>query len=80
MLMDEPTRGVDVGAKREIHVIINKVRDMGLGVVVSSSDVEELLTLCDRFLVMFRGRVVGELSHEEATTARLSHMATGGGK
>lgn len=78
MLMDEPTRGVDVGAKREIHSIINKMRDEGLGVVVSSSDLEELMVLSDRFVVMFRGRVVGELSHSEASNARLSHMATGG--
>jgi ABC-type sugar transport system ATPase subunit len=79
LLMDEPTRGVDVGAKREIHNIIFDVRDRGLGVVVASSDLEELMLLSDRFVVMFRGQIAGEMSHSEATTARLSHMATGGG-
>ncbi len=78
MLLDEPTRGVDVGAKREIHALIYDLRDRGMGVVVSSSDIEELMLLCDRFVVMFRGRIVGELPRSGATQARLSHLATGG--
>lgn len=78
ILMDEPTRGVDVGAKREIHSLIYDLRDRGMGVVVSSSDLEELLVLGDRFVVMFRGRVVGTVARADATTARLSHLATGG--
>ena len=78
LLLDEPTRGVDVGAKREIHQLINTVRDRGIGVVVSSSDIEELMLLSDRFVVMFRGNVVGQLSRDDATQARLSHLATGG--
>lgn len=78
MLLDEPTRGVDVGAKREIHGLIRDLRDRGMGVVMSSSDIEELMVLSDRFVVMFRGRIVGELTHAEATQARLSHLATGG--
>jgi ABC-type sugar transport system ATPase subunit len=47
-------------------------------VVVSSSDLEELMVVCDRFVVLFRGRVVGHLSRADATEARLSHLATGG--
>lgn len=78
MLLDEPTRGVDVGAKREIHGLIRDLRDRGMAVVVSSSDIEELMVLSDRFVVMFRGRIVGELTHAKATQARLSHLATGG--
>lgn len=78
LLLDEPTRGVDVGAKREIHSLINDLRSRGLGIVVSSSDLEELMILADRFVVMFRGRVVGTVSRSEATQARLSHLATGG--
>jgi ABC-type sugar transport system ATPase subunit len=78
ILMDEPTRGVDVGAKREIHSLITELRDRGLGVVVSSSDLEELLLLGDRFIVMFRGRIMGTVSRADATEARLSHLATGG--
>lgn len=78
LLLDEPTRGVDVGAKREIHALIDEMRGRGLGIVVSSSDLEELMILADRFVVMFRGRVVGTVSRSEATEARLSHLATGG--
>ena len=78
LLLDEPTRGVDVGAKREIHQLIARIRGEGIGVLCSSSDLEELLVIADRFVVMFRGRVVGQLSREDATEARLSHLATGG--
>ncbi len=78
LLLDEPTRGVDVGAKREIHQLITTIRDKGVGILCSSSDLDELMVLADRFVVMFRGRVVGQLSREVATEARLSHLATGG--
>jgi ABC-type sugar transport system ATPase subunit len=78
LLMDEPTRGVDVGAKREIHQLITRIRDSGVGILCSSSDLEELMVIADRFVVMFRGRVVGELDRQQATQARLSHLATGG--
>jgi ABC-type sugar transport system ATPase subunit len=78
LLLDEPTRGVDVGAKREIHQLIANIRDEGVGVLCSSSDLEELMAIADRFVVMFHGRVVGELDREVATEARLSHLATGG--
>ena len=76
LLLDEPTRGVDVVAKAEIHRILHEVRDEGMALVVSSSEIDELLLLCDRFVVLFRGRVVGCLTRAEATTARLTHLAT----
>ena len=78
LLLDEPTRGVDVVAKSEIHRIIHEVRDGGMALVVSSAEIDELLLLCDRFVVLFRGRVVAILSREEATEARLTHLATEG--
>jgi ABC-type sugar transport system ATPase subunit len=78
LMLDEPTRGVDVGAKQEIHRLIHDIRDRGLGVIVSSSDIEELMLLSDRFVVMFRGTVVAEVDRDWATEARLSHLATGG--
>jgi ABC-type sugar transport system ATPase subunit len=78
LLLDEPTRGVDVVAKSEIHRIIHEVRDGGMALVVSSAEIDELLLLCDRFVVLFRGRVVGILSRAEATEARLTHLATEG--
>ena len=60
--MDEPTRGVDVGAKSEIHAILRELADEGVGVVVISSELPELIGLCDRVLVIRDGRVAGELA------------------
>jgi len=77
LMLDEPTRGVDVGAKAEIYQLLFDAAESGLGVLVSSSENQELLTLCDRILVMFRGRVAAELSREEATEARIAHFAGG---
>ncbi|MGQ4601252.1 ATP-binding cassette domain-containing protein [Nocardia sp. R6R-6] len=77
LLLDEPTRGVDVGSKAEIHEILRAQRDRGMSIVVVSSEIEELLQLCDRFLVMFQGRVIAQLSRTEASEARLNHLASG---
>ncbi len=77
LLMDEPTRGVDVGAKTEIYRLLQRAQDEGTAVLVSSSENEELLLLCDRILVMFRGRVVAEFDRADATEAGLAHSAMG---
>jgi ABC-type sugar transport system ATPase subunit len=77
LLLDEPTRGVDVGAKPEIYRLLQEAKDQGLGILVSSSETPELLLLCDRIIVMFRGRIVASLDREEATEARIAHFATG---
>jgi ABC-type sugar transport system ATPase subunit len=77
LLMDEPTRGVDVGAKREIYRLIERARTDGAAILVSSSETEELLLLCDRILVMSRGRLVVALDREQATEANLAHYAMG---
>ena len=61
LMLDEPTRGVDVGAKSEIYRLLFDAAESGVGILVSSSENPELLTLCDRILVMFRGRVAAEL-------------------
>ena len=76
LLLDEPTRGVDVVAKTEIHRILHEVRAEGMALIVSSAEIDELLLLCDWFVVLFHGRVVGILPRAEATTARLAHLAT----
>jgi ABC-type sugar transport system ATPase subunit len=60
LLMDEPTRGVDVGAKSEIYRVVRELASQGVAVLVSSSESVELLGLCDRILMMFRGRVVAD--------------------
>jgi ABC-type sugar transport system ATPase subunit len=77
LLMDEPTRGVDVGAKREIYRLLADARDQGVGILVSSSETEELLLLCDRILVMARGRIVASLDRAQATEANLAHYSMG---
>ena len=77
LLMDEPTRGVDVGAKREIYRLLADARENGVGILVSSSETEELLLLCDRILVMARGRIVASLDRAQATEANLAHYSMG---
>ena len=64
LLLDEPTRGVDVAAKSEIHELLRGVAATGVGMLVSSSENDELIQLCDRILVMFRGRIVAMLGYE----------------
>lgn len=73
LLIDEPTRGVDVGARREIYNLILDYVDKGGSVIVVSSDTTELLALCDRIAVMARGQIAGEFSHAEATEDAIVH-------
>ncbi len=77
LMLDEPTRGVDVGAKAEIYRLLLEAASEGIGIVVSSSENEELLTLCDRILVMFRGRVAATLPRATASEAMIAHFAGG---
>lgn len=67
LILDEPTRGIDVGAKYEIYTIINQLADSGKSVIVISSEMPELLGLCDRIYVVNEGEIAGELSRSEAT-------------
>jgi putative multiple sugar transport system ATP-binding protein len=67
LILDEPTRGIDVGAKFEIYGIMNQLADMGKGVVMISSEMPELLGMCDRIYVMNEGRIVGELTRDQAS-------------
>ena len=76
LMLDEPTKGVDVGAKFEIHEIIRRQAAEGLGCLVVSSDLPEILSLCDRIAVMREGRIQGELSGTEATEESVMHLAT----
>ncbi len=71
MILDEPTRGIDVGAKFEIYGIINELSAQGKGVVVISSEMPELLGMSDRIYVMNEGRFVGELDATEASQERI---------
>lgn len=78
LLMDEPTRGVDVGAKRDIYTLLLEQKAGGLAMVITSSETDELLLLCDRILVMFRGTVVADLPRARADEATITHLAMGG--
>jgi putative multiple sugar transport system ATP-binding protein len=71
LILDEPTRGIDVGAKFEIYGIMNDLAAQGRGVVMISSEMPELLGMCDRIYVMNEGRIVGELTREEASQERI---------
>jgi ABC-type sugar transport system ATPase subunit len=77
LLLDEPTRGVDAAAKEEIHRILRDSAEAGLAMLVSSSEYDELLELCDRILVAFRGRLVAALSADEADQATIARFAGG---
>jgi ABC-type sugar transport system ATPase subunit len=79
LLLDEPTRGVDVGAKAEIYRLLQASKERGLGILLSSSETPELLLLCDRILVLFRGRIVARLTRAEADEARIARYAMGHG-
>jgi putative multiple sugar transport system ATP-binding protein len=75
LILDEPTRGIDVGAKYEIYSIINGLADEGKAVLVISSELPELIGLCDRIYTLAAGRITGEVSREQATQERLmQHM------
>jgi ABC-type sugar transport system ATPase subunit len=77
-LLDEPTRGIDVRAKAEICDIIRTLVGDGAAVLLASSELEELMAVADRIVVMHRGRIAGELARAEATEERIMHLATGG--
>lgn len=76
LLLDEPTRGIDVGAKEEIYLLINELAASGLAVVVISSELPEVIGICDRIITLCEGRLTGEISKEEATQEILLAAAT----
>ncbi|WP_448808489.1 sugar ABC transporter ATP-binding protein [Agromyces bauzanensis] len=77
LLLDEPTRGVDIAAKREIHSLLRDAADHGTALLVSSSETDELIELCDRILVMHAGIVVADVAAAEATEPSITHLAGG---
>lgn len=76
LLLDEPTRGIDVGAKEEIYLLINELAASGLAVVVISSELPEVIGICDRIITICEGRLTGEISRKEATQEILLAAAT----
>lgn len=77
LILDEPTRGVDVGAKAEMHALIDQVASEGSGVLLISSDLAEMINLSTRIVVLRRGRVAGEVSHERADQATVMRLMAG---
>ncbi|HTU24649.1 MAG TPA: sugar ABC transporter ATP-binding protein [Pirellulales bacterium] len=76
LLLDDPTRGIDVGAKAELYRLMDQLCREGLGIIVTSSELPELLTLCDRILVLCEGRQTGHFLRSEATEQRIMEAAT----
>jgi ribose transport system ATP-binding protein len=77
LIFDEPTRGIDVGAKQEIYELITQLAAQGKGIILISSEMPELLGMSDRIIVMHEGRIMGELSKQEATQNKVLHLASG---
>ena len=78
LLLDEPTRGIDVGAKQEIYRLMEQLAASGVAIVFASSEMEEVLGMSDRTLVMHEGRLTGGLSRAELSEEAIMHLATGG--
>ena len=77
LILDEPTRGVDVGAKREIYQLMNELADRGVAIIMVSSDLPEVLGVSDRIVVVHEGKISGELQRGEATEEKIMKLATG---
>ena len=77
LILDEPTRGIDVGAKAEIHALMSELAKQGMGVIMISSEMPEILGMSDRILVMSEGRVAGILDRKDATQEKIMAYATG---
>ena len=80
LILDEPTRGIDVGAKYEIYTIINKLASEGKGVMLISSELSELLGICDRIYVMNQGKILGELSAKDASQEKIMKIIINNGQ
>jgi ABC-type sugar transport system ATPase subunit len=80
LIVDEPTRGVDVGARSEIYALLRELAASGVGIVMISSDLLEILGLSDRILVMRGGRIAGEFTSQQATEEKVIAVASGVGQ
>ncbi len=78
LILDNPTQGVDVGAKEEIYSIIHTLANSGVAIVVLSSEAQEIIRVCDRSLVMFHGRIVGQVQGDSMNEQNIMYLATGG--
>ena len=77
LIFDEPTRGIDIGAKEEIYALMRRLSDRGVAIIMISSEMPELLGMADRILVLAQGRIAGELSHDQFDQERILRLASG---
>ena len=77
LIIDEPTRGIDVGAKKEIYELLNELKASGKAIIMISSDMPEVLGISDRIMVMSEGKITGEVGREEATQEKIMKLAVG---
>lgn len=78
LILDEPTRGVDVGAKREIYLLMNELAERGVAIIMISSDLPEVMSVSDRIIVVKEGQIAGEILKVDATQEKIMNLATGG--
>jgi inositol transport system ATP-binding protein len=76
LIVDEPTRGIDVAAKAEVHQLLDRMARSGIAIIAISSELPEILAISDRIVTMREGRVTGEIERAEASEERLMHMMT----
>lgn len=76
LIVDEPTRGIDIGAKSEVHTLLNSLAKQGIAIIVVSSDLPEILAISDRIVVLKEGRITGKIERSEATQERIMLAAT----
>ena len=77
LILDEPTRGIDVAAKQEIYNLINELASKGCGIIMISSDMEELIGITDRMLILYEGKLTGQLERAEYTQEKILTYASG---
>jgi ABC-type sugar transport system ATPase subunit len=76
MIMDEPTRGIDVGAKAEVHALMSRLAQQGMGILMISSEMPEIIGMSDRVIVMCQGRVTGEFERSNLSQEKIMVAAT----
>lgn len=80
LIMDEPTRGIDIGAKTEIYNLMRRLTEQGMSIIMISSEMAEIMKISDRVVVMHEGSKTGEMNIREVTQESLMSAAIGGGK
>ena len=78
LILDEPTRGIDIGAKKDIYDLMNELTAKGVSIIMVSSELPEVIGMSDRILVIHEGRAAGIVEHKDATQTRIMTLATGG--